>query len=332
MKVGIYNTVRGGSARFAPFVRENDPIALVEFDVPPTLESLDRLRETGCEAMIYTAGYKENEAFFRKIADCGVKYICCCCAGYDHLDLEAMRRYGLKGANVPRYSPNAISEHTVLLVLAALRNLRTQILHVEACNYQYAGLRGREIRNMNIGIVGAGRIGAVTIQCLSGFGPRQIYAYDPYPNQGLRDKATFVTLEELYAQCDIIIYHAIYNEANHHMVNRDTIKTMKDGVLLVNASRGGLFDAEAVLEGLESGKIGGACLDVIEGEDVLRKQPTYDECPIPILAKLLRHPNVIYTPHTAFYTDEADRNLAEGTIKNLLSYEATGVCDLELVK
>lgn len=332
MKVGIYNTVRGGSARFAPFVKEGDPIELVEFDVPPTLENLDLLKETGCEAMIYTAGHREKEAFFHKIADCGVKYICCCCAGFDHLDLAAMKRYGLKGANVPYYSPNAISEHTVLLVLAALRNFRTQIMHVEECNYQYAGLRGREIRNMTIGIVGAGRIGAVTIQCLGGFGPRQIYAYDPYPNANLQDKVVFTSLEELYARCDVVIYHAIYNEANHHMVNKETIKMMKDGVILVNASRGGLFDAEAVLEGIESGKIGGACLDVIEGEDALKNQAAFDKCPIQILDKLLRHPNVIYTPHTAFYTDEADRNLAEGTIENLLSYEATGACALELVR
>ena len=179
-----------------------------------------------------------------------------------------MKMYGIHGANVPVYSPNAISGHTVMLVLAALMHFRKQILNVEACRYGLAGIQGREIRNMNIGIVGAGRIGFTTIRCLSGFGPKKMYAYDPYPNDRVREYAEFVALDELYAKCDVIIYHAILNEDNLHMVNRETIKKMKDGVVLVNTSRGGLFDAEAVLEGIESGKIGALCIDAVEGEHV----------------------------------------------------------------
>ena len=115
------------------------------------------------------------------------------------------------------------------------------------------------------------------------------------------------------------------------MVNKETIAQMKDGVVLINCSRGGLFDAEAVLEAVESGKIGAVGLDVIENENLLRKEPRFDKCPIPVLEKLLKHPNVIYTPHSAFYTDEAERNLSEGTIENLNSYRLTGSCEKELV-
>lgn len=332
MKVGLFNTVRGGVARFAPYAEKYDEIELIGFDCPPTLETLDLLQEAGCQAMIYTASYQENEAFFEKIARCGVKYVCCCCTGYDHFNLPAMKKYGLKGANVPVYSPNAISEHTVMLVLAALRNFRTQVKHVEANNYQLAGLRGREIRNMNIGIVGAGRIGYVTMKCLSGFGPKKLYAYDPYPNDRVAELAEYVPLEVVYDRCDVIIYHAIYNEQNHHMVNDETIAAMKDGVILVNSSRGGLFDAEAVLRGLERGKLGGVCLDVIEGEGELKKPHEPGVCPLPVLEKLLSHENFLFTPHSAFFTDEAERNLSESTVENLREYALTGSCSKELVK
>ena len=332
MKIGLFNTVRGGKARFAPYAEKYKDLELVSFDCPPDMENLDRLKEEGCTALIYTADHKEPEEFFRKLADCGVRYVCCCCAGYDHFDLDAMKKYGLHGANVPVYSPNAISEHTVLLVLAALRHFRKQILQIEKNRYGLAGLQGRELRNMTVGVVGAGRIGFTTIRCLSGFGPKKVYAYDPLPNERVAEYAEYVPLETLYAQCDVIIFHAIYNESSHHMVNRETIRQMKDGVLLVNTSRGGLFDAEAVLWGIESGKLGGVCLDVIEGEGILRKKPEYETCPIPVLEKLLQHDNVIFSSHSAFYTDEADRNLSEGTVENLEAYAQTGHCDLELVR
>ncbi|MCC8127180.1 MAG: hypothetical protein LIO92_07260 [Clostridiales bacterium] len=332
MKVAVYNTVRGGTERFRPYADKYDNIELVAIDCPPTLETLDKLKEFGCEAMIYTSDHQEGEEFFKKIAENGVRYVCCCCTGYDHFNISAMKKYGLKGANVPYYSPNAISEHTVMLVLAALRHFRTQILNVEHGNYQLAGLMGREIRNMSIGIVGAGRIGYVTMQCLSGFRPGKMYAYDPFPNERVKEYAQFTTLDDLYAKCDVIIYHAIYNEKNHHMVNAEAIRKMKDGVILINVSRGGLFDTDAVLAGIESGKLGGVCLDVIEGEGILKKQKQYDICPISSLSKLLAHPNVIFTPHAAFFTDEADSNMNETTIENLESYITTGSCDKEVVK
>ena len=332
LKVGLFNTVRGGVARFAPYVQDDMDMELVGFDCPPLYENLDELKKNNCEALIYNSDHQEDEAFFKKIADCGVKYICCSCAGYDHFNLPAMKKYGLKGANVPVYSPNAISEHTVMLLLGLLRNFRIQILQVNDGNYQLKGLQGREIRNMIIGIVGAGRIGYTTMKCLSGFGPKKMYAYDLYQNDKVKEYAEYITLEELYEKCDVLIYHTTYNEANHHMVNPDTIAKMKDGVILVNCARGGLFDADAVLKAVENGKIAGVGLDVIEEEGILKKQPRYEECPIPVLRKLLQHPNVIYTPHSAFYTDEAERNLSEGTVQNLNSYRLTGACEKELVK
>lgn len=332
MKVGIYKTVRGGVDRFAPFITEDMNLELVGIDQIPTVETLEELKKQGCEAMIYNSDHKESKAFFKTIADAGVKYVCCSCAGYDHFDLDAMKKYGLKGANVPAYSPNAISEHTVMLLLATLRHFKMQIIHTEHHIYQKAGLKGREIRNMEIGIVGAGRIGYTTMKCLSGFGPKKMLAYDPYPNDKVKELAEYVSLDKLYEECDVIIYHAVLNKENYHMVNEETIQKMKDGVVLINTSRGGIFDASAVLKGVQSGKIGALGIDVVEGEALLDKQPQFTECPDPVLEALFSHENVVYTPHVAFFTDEAERNLSQGTIENLNSYEKTGSCDKELVK
>jgi lactate dehydrogenase-like 2-hydroxyacid dehydrogenase len=332
MRVGVFSTTTGGAARFVPGAKKYEGMEIVALEGRPSKENLRQLREKGCDAMIYNSDHREEEEFFREIAACGVKYVCCCSAGYDHFHIPAMKKYGLKGANVPVYSPNAISEHTVMLVLAALRKFRTQILRVESGRYRTEGLIGREIRNMTVGIVGAGRIGYTTMQCLSGFRPKKIYAYDPFPREAVREYAEYTTLEHLYQECDVIIYHTLYQEPNHHMVSRAAIEQMKDGVILVNVSRGGIADAEALLAGIESGKLGGVCLDVIEGEGILKTREAFAECPIPVLGKLLTHENVIFTPHTAFRTDEAEKNLIEGTLENLNAYRTCGTCRNELVE
>ena len=138
------------------------------------------------------------------------------------------------------------------------------------------------------------------------------------------------SIDELYAKCDVIIYHCAYNKENHHMVNARTIEKMKPGVLLINVARGGLFDTQAILDGLNSGKLGGVALDVIEGEETLRKPQGQND--LPILDELLKHENFIFTMHTAFYTDEADRNQSDTTLENFNEYRTTGQCRYELVK
>lgn len=331
MKCGLFNTVRGGIPRFKPYAdKYGNEIELVAFDCTPELENLDKLKD--CEAFLYTPYKPVTEEFWKKLSELGIKYIVSSTAGYDHLNVEYLRKYHIKAANVPFYSPNAISEHTVMLALALLRKFREQIIKVEKNNYLMTGLCGREMRNQTVGIVGAGRIGYTTMKCLSGFSPKRIYACDPYENDRVKEYAEYISQEELYEKCDIIIYHCVYNEENHHMVNKQTIGKMKDGVILINTARGGIFDTEAVLEGVKSGKIGGVGIDVIEGEDKLKKMGGGEHCPLPLLEELLSYNNVIFTSHTAFFTDEADRNLTQSTMDNLHQYITTGCCDSELVK
>ena len=214
---------------------------------------------------------------------------------------------------------------------ALLRKLRVQLEHVLRHSYGIAGLQGRELRNMVVGVVGAGRIGYTTMQCLSGFKPKKILAYDMRPNDAVRQYADYVPLEELYRRADVIIFHCAYTEENYHMVNDRTIAMMKKGVVLVNSARGPLFDTEAVLRGLDSGAIGALGLDVIEGEGALRQESGQSAAVRSAVDALISHENVIYTNHTAFYTDEADHNMNEATIENLLQYEKTGRCDNEVV-
>lgn len=331
MKVGVFNNVRGGKDRFMPYVPHDSGLELVELPYPPTEEAFAILGAEQCRGLIYYDDQKEGEEFYRTIADKGVKYVVTCSAGYDHFDLDLMKKYGIKGANVPKYSPNAVSEYTVMVVLALLRKLRVQFDHVRSHSYGIAGLQGRELRNMVVGIIGAGRIGYTTMQCLSGFKPKKILACDMYPNDAVRQYADYVPLEELYRRADVIIFHCAYTEENYHMVNDGTIAMMKKGVVLVNSARGPLFDTEAVLRGLNSGAIGALGLDVIEGEGALRQETDQSATVRAVVDALISHENVIYTNHTAFYTDEADRNMNEATVENLLQYEKTGRCDNEVV-
>lgn len=328
MKAGCYLNVRGGVKRFEERLKKyGDEIELIQFDCYPSIETVSMLKDNGCEAMVYTPTKMLGDDFWKIAADGGLKYVVTCSAGYDHFNLEAMKKYGLKGANVPVYSPNAISEHAVMLTLSILRNYRKQILNIQNGIYPINGLMGKEIRNQVIGIVGAGRIGYTTMKILKGFGPKKILTYDPYPNDKVKEIAEYVSLEELYKKSDVIIYHCIYNESNHHMVNEKTIRTMKDGVILVNVARGGLFNINDVYDAICSGKIGGLAIDVIEGEDIIRSGGK-----LPIIDKLLEHDNVVFTNHTAFFTDEAERNMVDTMVDNLHDYMTTGSCKFELVK
>lgn len=333
MNIGIFTTAGGGGGIFQEYINKySENLALIELNCPPTIENLKKLKQNNCIAMIYISDHQEDDTFFRILAEQGIKYICCCSAGYEFLNLTAMKKYGIKGANVPEYSPNAISEHTVMLLLALLRKLRTQILRIEANNFARNGLQGKEVRNMTIGIVGAGRIGYTTLQCLSGFNPKKMYVYDHHEKIKVKQYAEYVPLDILYKKSDVIIYHCSYNEENYHMVNEKTIAEMKDKAILINVARGPLFDMKAVLEEIKTGKVGALGIDVIEGEGALRNKTHDGECPLPILEEVLKYENTIFTSHTAYYTDEAIRNISATTVENLYLYATTDNCPNEVVK
>ena len=330
MKVGMFNSLRGGAGRFAASVAKyNGDIEFIQFDCPPTLENVDKLR--GCEGFLFSPFKNDGDAFWKKVSEAGVKYVVTCSTGYDHVNLEAMKKYGLKAANVPSYSPNAISEHTIMLLLALLRKLRKQFANTARYDMSLDGLMGSEVRNQVIGIVGTGKIGCTTVKILTGFGPKKIYAYSHHENAKVKGLVEYISLDELYKKCDVIIFHCAYNAQNYHMVNADSIAKMKTSVLLINVARGPLFDTQAVLDGLNSGKLGGVAMDVIEGEEILRGRPQ-GQNDLPILDELMKHDNFTFTMHTAFYTDEAEQNMSDATLENFNEYRTMGCCKNELVK
>ncbi len=332
MRVGIFNTTDGGAARFAAFEDlYRGELELVEFHCAPTYENLDRIAEEKVEALIYYNPKHEDDAFFKRLSEVGIRWLSTTSTGYDHFNLPAMKKYGIHGANVPAYSPNAVSEHTMLLTLSMLRNYRQQLDRISRNDYRNDGLMARELRNMTVGIIGCGRIGVTTLKCLSGFGPKKIYACDPFEREDVKQYAEYASREDLYAKCDILIFHAVATPENYHMINDGAIAAMKPGMVLINAARGQLFDLGAIIRGLESGKLGGVGMDVIEGEELLIGKHDIPECPHPELKKLLTFPNFTFTQHTAFFTDEAFRDMTRTALQNLLDYKRSGECERELV-
>ncbi|MCH3988000.1 MAG: lactate dehydrogenase [Lachnospiraceae bacterium] len=289
-----------------------------------TPETAGKLR--GYDAVAVTTNCRIDETMCRLLQQDGVRYILTRSTGTDHINLEAVHQCGLLAANVPGYSPNAISEHTVLLVLMLLRQMRRQMERVREHDFRLEGVRARQLSGMIVGVIGAGRIGATTISLLSGFGCR-ILVNDLYQNEEVKKKASYVSLDELLAMSDVIILHAPMIAANFHLIGEEQIGKMKPGVYLINPARGGLVDTEAVCRGLQQGRIGGFGFDVYENEMAtqrkdLRGKPLGD----PLLEKLLAMDSVVYTSHTAFYTDEAIRAIAGATLQNLEDFRKNGRC------
>ena len=331
MKVGIYNNVRVGSPRFSPYAKElGADLELIDFPCPPTRENLHLIKENGCEALIFLNDHQEDEAYFAAMKENGIRYLCTCSVGFDHFNIPAMRKVGIKGSNAA-YSPNAVTEHTMLLLLGLLRHIRTQVTRIENHDYTITGCAGREIRSLKIGVIGAGKIGYTTMRALHGFTPKELVTYDPIQNDFVKEYAKFVSEEEVYQTCDVVIIHTILNDENYHMIDAKRLASMKDGAILINVSRGPLIDTDALLAAVESGKLGGLGIDVIENEGILKGLKDVDDCPHPQLKKLLEHENVLFTNHSAYFTEEADRALVRGTIQNLIDYMETDSCKFELV-
>ena len=254
-----------------------------------------------------------------RFAEIGIKYITTRTIGYDHIDVEHAAKVGIHVSNIT-YSPASVADYTVMMMLMGLRRIKHIMMRTDVQDYTLKGKIGGELHNCTVGIVGTGRIRTTVIEDLSGFGCR-IICYDPYPNERAASLAEYVSLEELIEQSDIITLHAPATEENYHMINRETISRMKDSVGIVNCARGVLIDSDDLIEGIESGKIGFACLDVVEHESGLyyfnRMGETLNN---PKLAILRSYSNVIVTPHTAFYTDEAVSNMVENSIIGVVNY------------
>lgn len=264
------------------------------------------------------------------ISSFGIKYMSSRSAGTNNIDLEACRDLDIKAAHVPAYSPNSVSEFTIGTAISLTRKLNAGIRRAQSQNFGLNGLIGVELRNLTIGVIGTGRIGYNVVKGFSGFGCK-IIAYDIYENKEVEKYAEYKTLEELYKEADLITLHCPLFDDNYHMINKESISKMKDGVMIINAARGPLIDSKALVAGLVSGKIAGAALDTYENEvGIFHSDYTDEILEDDILARLLQLPNVIITPHYAFYTDEAVSNMVEIALSNLKEYELRGESENEI--
>lgn len=259
---------------------------------------------------------KIDAALLDQLKSCGVKKLSTRTIGMDHIDLKYAKKIGIAVSN-SNYPPTSVAEFTIMLMLLVLRNYKPSIYKGQVNDFSLAGLRGRTLKHMTVGVIGTGQIGKCVIDLLSGFGCK-ILAYDPYPIQDTDGLFEYVDLDTLYKNADIITLHAPYVKKNHYFINYEQIDQMKDGVIIVNAARGELLNTQAIIAGIENKKIGGLALDTIENESGL----VHVDHKVNILknrdiAYLRQFPNVVSTPHFAFYTDDATKNMVENSISFL---------------
>ncbi len=247
----------------------------------------------------------------------GVRYVATRSIGVDHIDLEHAKNLGMGVCHVS-YAPETVADYSIMLMLMCCRNICHILERSRVQDYTLKGKMGRDISDCTVGVIGAGQIGRTVIKHLSTFGCR-ILAYDLYPNEETAKLAEYVSLEELYTQADIITLHAPATADNYHLLNADAFAKMKKDVIIINTARGTLIDTKALIDAIESGKIGHAALDVLEQENGLYYANKMGE---PIanrdLAILRSFPNVILSPHTAFYTEKVVRDMAYKCMKGVL--------------
>ena len=230
----------------------------------PTLENAELAK--GYDAVSVTP-CDMSAPMVKRFHELGIKSICCRSIGYDHVDRETARALGMKVANVD-YPPNGVANFAIMLMLMSLRKAGHILKRGEAQDYSLKGKIGRDISGCTVGVIGTGRIGRTVLQHLSGFGCR-LLAYDLYPNEDVKKIAEYVPLETLLKECDVITLHTNATAENHHLIDAKAIETMKPGAVIINTARGKLIDSDALIAGLESGKLGGAALDVLENENGL---------------------------------------------------------------
>jgi len=282
----------------------------------------------GCDAVCVFVNDTVNAAVIDRLYGYGVKLIALRSAGYNNVDVKAA--FGkVRVVHVPAYSPYAVAEHAMALLLTSVRRIHKAYNRTRDFNFSLNGLTGFDLHGKTVGVVGTGKIGRIFVDICRGFG-MNVIAYDRFPakDSGIH----YVALDELFRQSDIISLHCPLTDETRHMIDAPAIGKMKKGVVILNTSRGGLIDAESLLEGIKARKIGAACLDVYEEEaDIFFEDRSGHILNDELLSRLISMPNVIVTSHQAFLTEEALNNIADTTVNNIRScFDSDGICDNEL--
>lgn len=282
----------------------------------------------GCGAVCAFVNDRVNAAVLERLAAGGTRLVALRCAGFNNVDRAAARRLGLMVARVPAYSPHAVAEHTIGLILALNRHLHRAYNRVREGNFALEGLLGFDLAGRTAGLIGTGQIGAVVARILRGFAC-EVLAMDPYQNpECLALGVRYVALGELLARSDLLSLHCPLTPENHHLINAAALAQMKAGAMLINTSRGALLDTLAVIDALKSGRLGYLGLDVYEEEgDMFFEDRSSAILRDDVFSRLLTFPNVLITGHQAFFTRNALEKIAATTVASLSQFAATGRCD-----
>lgn len=328
MKIAFYDTKPYDRASFDKY-KEEYGISFKYFETKLNEDTAELSK--GFDGVCIFVNDTVNSVVIDKLYDMGVKQVYLRCSGFNNIDMKHAKDK-LHIMRVPAYSPYAVAEHAIALLLTLVRRTHKGYIRSRDFNFSLNGLTGFDLYNKTVGVIGTGRIGEVFINICRGFGMK-VLAYDKYPKKELEngDTIRYVDMETLLRSSDIISLHCPLTEDTHYIINEKSLEKIKKGVIIINTSRGALIDTEALLNGIKSRKIGGACLDVYEEEsDVFFEDNSGHIMDDDILARLLSMPNVILTSHQAFLTEEALENIAKTTLNNIASFSKKGNCDNEI--
>jgi len=329
MKVAVFNTKRYEKRSLETAAQTLGKGQGIEFTfLEPRLETQTAVLAAGHEAVLIFVNDVADREVLEKLAAGGMRFLATRSAGFNQIDCEAASELGIQLAYVPAYSPNAVAEFTIGLILTLGRHIHEGHNRVRRADFNLEGLCGFELRDMTVGVCGTGRIGTNVVKLLSGFGCK-ILAYDEEPNEEVMLLASYVdTRDELFRFCDILTLHVPLMPSTFHIIDAPALEMMKDGVFLINTSRGALLDTPAVVDALKRRKVGFLAIDVYEEESSLFfEDHSSDIINDDTFARLLTFPNVIVTGHQAFLTDRALRNIAETTVQSLSEFAEGLPCE-----
>ena len=290
----------------------------IEYDSSPEYPELDNLElASGYDAISFTP-VSMGEDKIRRLHELGVKCLACRSIGYNHVDLDTCRELGMSVTHL-FYPPRGVANYAIMMMLMCCRRMRQIMERNIVQDFTLEGKLGMELSNCTVAVLGTGKIGATVLKHLSGFGCK-LLAYDIHHDPHVAEIAEYVDLDTIWREADIISLHMAATEENYHIINADSLSRMKEGVILINTARGVLVDTTALIDAIEGGRVGAAALDVLENEDGLyyadlKAKPIANR----EMAILKAFPNVILTPHTAFYTDEAVEHMAMNTVKGVVA-------------
>ncbi|WP_118859683.1 2-hydroxyacid dehydrogenase [Haemophilus haemolyticus] len=325
MKIAIYST-KSYDRKYIELINAKYNFDLEFFDFMLN-ESTARLAEH-CEVVCIFVNDNGSRKVLEKLAALGVKIVALRCAGFNNVDLKAAQELGIQVVRVPAYSPEAVAEHTIGLMMTLNRRIHRAYQRTREANFSLEGLIGFNMHGRTVGVIGTGKIGIAVMRILKGFG-MNILAYDPFKNPVVEELGgQYVELDEIYARSHVITLHCPATPENYHLLNREAFAKMKDGVMIVNTSRGSLIDTQAAIDALKQRKIGALGMDVYENErDLFFEDKSNEVIQDDIFRRLSSCHNVLLTGHQAFLTEEALTNIADVTLSNIYKLKSGKECE-----